>query len=323
MSVHAFGSNVDEVQRKLSEILPLIDGGAGRLTALHEEIADDIPKYQMGVQDLTNRIDHIGVNTTSMEADLLQLKAQLGAGQTELISELEENEQKCDEALASLTEVQQRVEAVISESSTRLETATTALESQFNTLSQSADSIEDTIGTLRDKSEAAFTELSAGVDGFTSQLNTDDASTQQSLDSLKSAVSETHTAEVKKHFDGLNASTVETVSNVVNLVSNHEDGINEFFSAFDTDAENLVEEFKGKAREMFGELRDYTENECGQVLENALENLAKEIVEAFAAEIVASVATTQLGVSTTAALSPIIPELAIAKKVTGVINSIL
>ena len=59
------------------------------------------------------------------------------------------------------------------------------------------------------------------------------------------------------------------------------------------------------------------------MLEDALENLVKEGVEAFAAEIVESIATTQIGVMTTSTLSPIIPELVIAKKITGVMNSIL
>jgi len=323
MSANEFGNSVEEVQRKLTEILPLVDSGVEQVLKLHEVFEEELPKYQTLFEDIKSSIDEIGAIATKENSGLLDQKNTLATQNNELIDILEENSQKTGDAMAALTEVQGRAEAEINASGTRIEAGATALKDQISNVSQNADLAQESLNSLQEKTTDAFDELTQGIDGFTSQWDADASSSQQALDNLKSAVSEDHTADVKKQFNGINDSTVETVSNVISLFSDSETGFNDFFSAFDTDAETLATDFKSKAQEMFGNLKDYAEKECGQVLENALENLAKEIVEGFAAEVITSVATAQFGAMTTAALSPIIPELAIAKKITGAINSIL
>ncbi len=46
MTIHAFGNDVEEVQRKLSEILPLVDAGAERVSQLHETLRSEFAGYQ-------------------------------------------------------------------------------------------------------------------------------------------------------------------------------------------------------------------------------------------------------------------------------------
>jgi hypothetical protein len=323
MSASEFGNSVDEVQRKLTEILPLVDSGVEQVMKLHEVFAEELPKYQTIFDDIKSGISEIGAIATKENSGLLDQKNTLASQNNELIDILEENNQKTGDAMSALTEVQERTEAEINATGTRVDAGATALKEQVRTVSQNADVAKESLNSLQEKATDAFAELTQGIDDFTSQWDDDESSSQQSLDNLKSAVSENHTAEVKKQFDGINNSTVETVSNVVSLFSDSETGFNNFFSAFDTDAVTLAAEFKSKSQEMFGNLKDYAEKECGQVLENALENLAGEIVEGFATEVITSIATAEFGATTTAALSPIIPELALAKKATGVINSIL
>jgi len=323
MSASEFGNSVEEVQRKLTEILPLVDTGVEQVMKLHEVFAEELPKYQTIFDGITSDISEIGAIASKENSGLLDQKNSLASQNNELIDILEENHQKMGDAMSALTEVQERAEAEINATGTRVEAGATALKEQVSTVSQNADVAKGALNSLQEKATDAFADLTQGIDDFTSQWDADESSSQQSLDNLKSAVSENQTAEIKKQFNGINSSTVETVTNVVSLFSDSETGFNNFFSAFDTDAETLAAEFKSKSQEIFGNLKDYAEKECGQVLENALGNLAEEIVEGFAAEVITSVATAKFGATTTAALSPIIPELALAKKVTGVINSIL
>lgn len=69
--------------------------------------------------------------------------------------------------------------------------------------------------------------------------------------------------------------------------------------------------------------KDFVESELLSTMEESLVNTVREGVEAFAAEIVENIATTELGVATTGSLSPVIPELVAAQKLADIINAIL
>ncbi len=323
MSANEFGNSVEEVQRKLTEILPLVDSGVEQVMKLHEVFAEELPKYQTLFEGIQSGINQIGEIAEKENSELLDQKSTLSTQNNELIDILEGNNQKTGDAISALTEVQERAEAEINANSARVEASAKDLIDQIGKVSQNADLAKESLNSLQEKTTDAFDGLTQGIDGFTSQWDADESSSMQALDDLKSAVSNDHTAEVKQQFNGINDSTIETVSNVVSLLSDSETGFTEFFSVFDADAETLAADFKSKSQEMFGNLKDYVEKECGEILESGLENLAEEIVEGFAAEVITSVATAQFGATTTAALAPILPELAVAKKITGAINSIL
>jgi chromosome segregation ATPase len=323
MSIHEFGNSVDEIQQKLSEILPLVDAGAERAEQLHQSIHGQLADFENNFESLGTSMNNMGETAGGLDGELAQSATEITAGFEDVTSRLDASRQAADEAVERLEGIQQRVDADIDPVVEQLESNANSLNSEFDSLSQNATATQDNLTTLRQSSGDAFTELDTEVNGFAERWEADSTASEQSLGALKTALSDTHTPEVKRKFNGLSDSTVETVSNVVSLVSNHEGGIGEFFSSFDADVDNLAEEFKSKTEEMFGSLKDYAETQCGRVIEQSLEHLVKEVVEAFAAEVIASVATTQVGVSTTATLSPIIPELVMAKKVTGLINSIL
>ena len=56
MSIAEFGSNVEEVQRKLNELLPLVDAGANRADDLHEQIADEMADYETSFEGLESSL---------------------------------------------------------------------------------------------------------------------------------------------------------------------------------------------------------------------------------------------------------------------------
>jgi len=323
MSVTAFGSTVDEVQRKLNEILPLIDSGASRAKELHEQIENELTQYQNSFIAIDESLDTMQETAASLDGEIEVARSDLETGMNELGVELAEAEQKVEEGLQKVTQAEEQIELLINDVGSQFDAGTAAAAAQFDTTAEKAGEMITMVTTLRGKTETGLNELSEEVASFATQWEADSATSKGSLDTLTTTVAQSHKDEVSKQFNGLNDSTVEAVTNIVNLATDHETGFNEFFAAFDTDADTLVEEFKAKSQEMFADLQDYTENQCGKVLEDALENLTKEVVEALAAEMIASIAMTEIGVATTSALSPIIPELVIAKKITGAINAVL
>ena len=323
MSVTAFGSTVDEVQRKLNEILPLIDSGAERAKELHEQIENELTQYENSFTDVDQSLDTLQETAAALDGEIDTVRSELETGMNELGVELADAEQKAEAGLEKVTQAEEQIELLINDTGSQFDAGTTSAAVQFDAIAQNAGEMKTIVTSLRGKTEAGLNELSEEVTTFTTQWEADSATSKGSLDTLTTTVAQSHKDEVSKHFNGLNDSTVEAVTNIINLATDHETGFNEFFAAFDTDADTLVEEFKAKSQEMFANLTDYTENPCGRVLEDALENLTKEVVEALAAEMIASIAMTEVGVATTSMLSPIIPELVIAKKITGAINAVL
>ena len=323
MSIHVFGDTVDEIQRKLGEILPLVDAGVERVMQLHATLQSELADYLSSYESLESSMGTVAAAASELAGDITDIQSEVETGAGELTGGLDEVGEQATDALQHLTATRERVEADIESASSQLQASAATAESQLDSMVETVDSMHGQVTTLRDQAETAFGEVDERVTEFSTNWEQDESKSRESLTSLKSAISDQHKPEVKQKFDGFHANTVETVSNVVGLLTEKDGGMDDFFSAFDTDAETLAEDFKAQTRKTFGELKQCAENECGKAIEESLENLAKEVVEAFAAEIIASVATTQLGVSTTSMLSPIIPELVIAKKVTGVINSIL
>lgn len=323
MSIHVFGDTVEEVQRKLSEILPLVSSGADRVLQLHATLESELTGYQTSYENLESSISSVASEAAELGGEITGIQSEVESGINELINGLDEVNEQTETALQHLDATQERLEADLAGRTTELQAGSTVVESHFDTMNEGTIALQAEVNTLREQADTAFTEVADRVNEFASAWEQEEAKSQESLVSLKSAITENHSPEVKQKFDGFNASTVETVRNVVDLLTEKDDGLSDFFSAFDTDADALAESFKSKTREIFGELKDCAENECGKAIQESLDNLAKEVIEAFAAEVIASAVTTQLGVATTGALAPIIPELVIAKKVTGVINSIL
>ena len=58
-------------------------------------------------------------------------------------------------------------------------------------------------------------------------------------------------------------------------------------------------------------------------MQEAFDTVVQECVQAFAEEMIESIAVTQTGVATTSAFAPFIPELVIAEKLLQVINDAL
>ncbi len=323
MSVTAFGSTVEEVQRKLNEILPLMDTGAARAKELHQQMEGELTQYQSAFAELDQSIDAMQETADAMDGEVDAAQSELETGVNELGVELADVQHKTEEALERIVQTGEQAELRINEATSELDNSSSNTTTQLERMEQRAAEMITMVVSLRENTESGFGELSEEVSNFTTQWEADSATSKGSLDTLTATVAQSHKDEVAKQFDGLNDSTVEAVTNVVTLATDHESSLNEFFAAFDTDADNLIEEFKSKSKEIFVDLQDYTENEFGNLVEDALETLGKEVVEALAAEMIASVVTTQAGVATTGMLSPLIPELIIAKKITGAINAVL
>lgn len=323
MSIHVFGNTVEEVQRKLSEILPLTDAGAERLQQVHQQLQAELGEYRSGYEQLEKTVETLSADASTLDGEMRAVRSEVVTAVEAMTGDIDQVVEQSDEALAQLSSAREQVDSQIDGLSEQLQTSATASESELQTLISAADSMHTQVTTVRDQSQVAYGSVDERVNEFTTRWQQGEAKSQERFSGLKSSVAETHTPEVKQKFDGFNTSTVETVSNVVNLLQEKDGGLGEFFSAFDTDAKTLADDFQTRTRQVFGELRTCAEDECGKVVEESLEHLAKEVVEAFAAEIIASAATTQLGATTTGMLSVIIPELVVVKKITSVINGIL
>jgi hypothetical protein len=92
---------------------------------------------------------------------------------------------------------------------------------------------------------------------------------------------------------------------------------------FTSDSQSLADEFQSQLSDIFSQVKSFAEQEVGDALSEAVENALRSGVEALAGEVVSNIATTQVGVATTGALSPVLPEIVAAQKLTELINSIL
>jgi chromosome segregation ATPase len=320
---HEFGNNVDDVRRKLEDNLPLVDAGVERAKELHEIFASELSEYDSNYGELEESLEKMQSEATELASRVTEVQSQVTSTVEGFVSSFEEIEQLTNTSIDQLTAAQQRVESELESVGSQVQSAASSLESQFGSLSTQASSMQEMLENVKQQAESKFAELADSVESIASQWQADESSSGEALDSLQSKLADSHTAEMKEKFDGFNQKSADTVSGMVSLLTEHEGGIGEFFSAFDADAESLADGFKEQAQEIFGNLKEFAESEVGGILEETLENLTKETVEAFAAEIASSIAMTQVGVATTGALSPIIPQLVIAKKVTGVMNAIL
>ena len=322
MSIADFGNSVEEVRKKLSEILPLVDAGQQEVEELHSQFAGELSTDEENYETLAENWKSLGELAETSEADVDSHTSEI----TGIIDALEQGVEEfgsiVDELSSDLDAAKEQVESVLAAGEQAVLAVAETLSAEFTNLLSGVGRVQETIDQLREGVNQQLDALTQGVAEFATRFQADLESAEDLFNTFTDTASDLASGFTET-LTSLGDAASDAASNFVDTLGEHHGEIGEFFSIFATDSQNLFEEFSSQVTDLFGQWKSFAEEEVGGALREAVEHAMQAGVEALATEILASVATTQMGVATTGALSPVLPEIVAAQKLTELINSIL
>jgi hypothetical protein len=319
MSIADFGSSVDEVQQKLSDILPLVDAGESLAEELHGRIASEAGGW-------TTTIESIAESSKEDDAMLTKFEKEVTALENVITESWKTEAGEFDKLAAKTTKTLTSVESRFSLIEEQLKSRATTLSSSVETLDENCDTVREKaqslINNLRDTRETynnsrdetrqeiikshekvydAYTKVEAEISLF-HERDTDyfKRKITESIDSFKEAIPEFNTkteeaieaaqTEAKKVFDDLegdvNILAAEVLTNYKESLSGLQEGI-------ESEAKSL-------------------EQELTQYADSTVDILQQELKETLA---VAYTANQYLG-----GMSPLLAGIAATKRLAESIN---
>ena len=322
MSLHEFGSSVDEVRQKLKEILPLVDAGHEAAEELHNRMQGDLSSIEEKYDSLAEAMNAVAEAGSEADDQISEWESMLSSSGEEWSNKLEDLSEKSVIIWSKIEEGQELVRSTFSDMNESISTAYEDASSGLTEMFSKAEELDSMVQSDQEETTSRFEEVKDALSELSSEFTSQQGNASEGLNALQMVVSEEWSNRLNEMMKGLLDSTAAEATSICESIATHAEGIHSFFSTFKSDSESLAQEYGNKASDIVSGLKDYAENHVVTTLTDGVEELVEKGITVFATGVGLSFVMAQTGVATSSALSPIIPEIVIAKKLTDVINSI-
>ncbi|MDF1755318.1 MAG: hypothetical protein P1U89_21190 [Verrucomicrobiales bacterium] len=281
----------ENLQEELSSVTDSIDTINSGIRQSETEIENHSASIQQSIADFTTASDEIELSVVNFQTATQESRTDFDSG---IQSVLDLNIASNSRAESSVETAYQSI-VTLSASMQEAESKTTESVSQF------AESVTGYEGVINDQSQKVN-------DGF-SQL----------IGSLSGEFNQNSEAVMTQLSEMMSQSTDLAGTSMEQLQGIGEDTLNQF----QTDFSGFGEDLEQRAADILSELSNHVSVTASSKVNDVVQGIIGDAVTRLSSEIAQSIAVTQIGASTTATLSPILPQLAAAKAIVGAVESAL
>ena len=267
MSVADFGSSVEEVQQKLSEILPLVDAGESLAEKLHGRIASE-------AGDWSDTLVSIAESSKEDDATLTNLENEVTSLENVIAESWKTFAGKFDELAASTTETLTSAKSSFSLIEEQLKNRATTLSSSVETLDENCD-------TVRDKTRSLIDNLRDTRETYNSSRDVARQEIIKSHEKVYDAYTgaETQLSRVNEgDIDGFKRKITESIASFTEAIPEFNSKTEEAIDVAQAEAKEVFDELEGDVDVLAADvLTQYKENLSG--LQEGIENKAKSVEE--------------------------------------------
>jgi chromosome segregation ATPase len=319
-------ATVDDPLERLQQYITLVEEAKDELDGAQSSFREHAEAFEKVEDAFENRVavfnSHVDEFSQAFDANSDQAAAgveQLAGLTQSLVS-------------GALTQAGQTVEETEKQLTEAFHATKSELHEQFSQLSQGGfDFVETTtsgVDQLSDSLDDQTDEVFESLGGFVDEIGHEVDSTQSELtDTFHGALEEVTgnlTSTAEEAFSTFSSAVSDTAtSDLTDGLSEVWDELSSAYDNFDEMAasvgEALIEAATNSLTEVGGHVVDSITSGISEAVGEAIE----EFIQSLIADIIESIGMMATGAAVTGALSPIIPELAIAKTIVGTINDLL
>ena len=268
-----------------------------------KELHEETEKSDSGAEKLASEVKELiaAVNSASGEAQgaVSQCHSSMEEAEKMLVSEVG---QACGEAKSSQAESQ----GIIESAQAAIEAITGAMQTAESGVEQILQKLSSSVQDLHGKVNDSGTQVS---DCFGQLIQAVQSEMGPGGESVMNQVSELVTGD----FTTLASTGIDELKGAAD----------QLFSNFEEVTSGLGENLEQRAVQILSELAQHTTDTAATKVSDSVEDLIGDAVAKLGTEIAEAIALTSTGASTTAMLSPVLPQLAAAKAVVGAIERAL
>jgi ABC-type transporter Mla subunit MlaD len=315
--------NVDEVESNLNEILPAVEAGTMGIHNAHSMLGDLMTQFKQHSSELRAVLDSLQSEGRARLSDVRNSHSQS-----------EEMARFVDKSFDSAANETHEICETLSQFSDLVRTSIDALTAEVaetsNAFRERAEDLVDFITDAQESMTAQANELAEAIEGWSGSFSESQSQIEEKAGAFQESLT-THVDSVRSELVADAQSEYEAFRSIVD--SQLLQDMQQCFAAIGEDIDHLSEDAKGAIESLAEDLRvqlnesllglqTHAENQIESEIKAGFDNLVDTCLSAFMAELVESVAMTQVGVSTTAVLAPVIPELIVAEKLLGAVKNL-
>lgn len=315
---------VEQIEERANEVLQRVTTGYEHFSRLRDQLADVIAQQQQhvatldseltnaneSVPQITGLVDEATEVATTVSAELMEgvttATSILGTAISAFRQSLEAGREQAQEVVTSHQEVRDQIIDALRQGDECYLKVETGLEEQVA------------------RAEGWFQSFVASLQTLETQFNEQHASAEAAVTQFGQEVDSRFRSTFDGDFSALNSAIdAQLVQQLTDQLSNLESQLESFSGDLDQEITDLAENFSERVSGVFDELQEYARDQFTSQIADSIENLMKDVVASFMAEIVESIVMTEAGAATTSTLSPMLPYLAAAKAALGTIRKMM
>jgi len=286
MSIADFGSSVEEVQQKLSDILPLVDAGEAQAEELHGRIASEAGGWLNTLVSIAEASKKDEDMLTKFENEVTALENTIAESSKTVAGEF-------DELAASTTKALTSVESSFSSTEEQLKSRATTLSTSVETLNENYNTVRDKARSLIDSLRITRETYQNSRDSIVEEVNEIYGKSQEANIELETRISQFNidrikdkTAELIVDFEemipGFNSKMEEAIEAALTEAKQDLDALEidvdalaaEALTQYKVNLNRLQEGIEDEAKSLEQELTQYADSTVDILQQTVKETLA-------------------------------------------------
>ncbi|MGB7415248.1 MAG: hypothetical protein WA902_13670 [Thermosynechococcaceae cyanobacterium] len=302
-------SGVDDIDESTLNMIGEVASQVAEYSNIMNQSASEFEAVLAAAQDKFQELgDRLATTVISAEVESFQAGVGIEARLTDTLEQLQTAMSDWESEISSVqtvwaAECDQTIEAldVLDEELNQLE----------DTFTQAQQDIQDASSGF----DELISQLTAKVQSFQSRLNI-------SFEVLTADLTDTNQTALIESFDGLSEQVGEVQKTQLSQnFTQYSDDLNQLYSNFDTEIDVIGNDLKDRFIQLFEDSGHYCTNEAKNELEAAMRDTIEDVMADFVSEISENLVLMEVGSSVTSSLSPVLPELVVAKKAAELVNA--
>jgi chromosome segregation ATPase len=295
----------ESVLNALGDIASQLSEHSNVLTQSASEFEALLAVAQGKFQELSDRLD-----ATDISAEVESVQAAVSV-EDRLTDALEQLQTAMSDWESEIASVQNAWGEVCDQTIETID----ALGEELNQLEDAFAQAQQDVQDASSGFEAVISQLTEQVQSFQSMLNT-------SFEALTADLANTHQTALTEGFDGLIEQVGETQKTELDQhFIQHSEDLNQLYNTFGTEIDDLGDDLKDRCTQLLEDAGHYCTDEAKHELETAMRDTVEGAIADFATEIAENLVLMGVGSSVTGSLSPVLPELIVAKKTAELVNA--
>lgn len=312
--------NLEESSEKLQQIIDAIELASTQMSDLSGQLESTNTSLEEAKESIIE-----GLETTSQELE--STKAEFTSSRDEVLNVIEglqtalgELEEKLNGGSETLDNAENEFGSANDSRREELDNNLEEVIAAFNDLAETIAQMEDSVSEENETTESFFSEFSQGVKGLQENIESVQEETEADFSEIASNVGENLKSDLNSLLEEFSSQlTDEQLGEISEGFTELTGNFEEMFNSFSQDTGELGDKLKDTLNEVLENSQDYAGEQMKSKITASFQDAIEDSVRAMMQEVVENVTMMSFGTTVTSALSPVLPFIAAAKTVTGLL----